>query len=198
MKKSILMISAAAACAVACGFGACSCKNENSGNAEYDKLNGMLGARYSEINLTVTSTYDENTSLKSEYIITYSDNAITVEYSVERFSSLSIDNSPTGYKYVLSGEASIENGVVTGGEEVGITESFANPKFNFNKANFENAAFDSVSFAADVKNSTAFWGLAVSCTDMKVYAVWINDAFSSIKIDYTQNNAEVVYRYVFS
>ena len=197
MKKSILMISAAAVCAVACGLSACGSKS--NGNADYDKLNGMLNASYSEIDLTVTSTYDEYTSLISEYTINYYEDAITVEYSVERLSSLSIDNPSTGYKYVLSGEVSIENGVVTGGEEVGITESFANPKFSFNKANFENAVFENgVAFSADVKNCTAFWGLAVSCTDMKVYAVWLNNSFSTIKINYVQNGIAVEYRYNFS
>lgn len=197
MKKSILIISAAVACAVACGFGACSCKK--SGNStRYENLNNMLNANYSEINLTVTNTFDESTFLTSEYIINYYESAITVEYTVERFSSLSIDDPSIGYKYVLSGEAYIENGEVTGGEEVGINATFANPKFNFKEQYFVNAVLEDVYFQADVKNAAAFLGYDISCTDMKIYAVWLNGRYSTIRINYAQNGVEVEYRYVFS
>lgn len=198
MKKSILIISAAAACVAACSLGACSCNNKKT--SEYDALNAMQDATYSQITLTVTETYSDGLSLESNYFIEYSEDEITVEYTFERFSSLSIGDSSTNFKTLHTGAATIKNGeVIVAGEDAGVTESFANPKFTFRKDNFENAVFENgTSFSADVKNAASFWGLAVSYTDMKVYAVWVNDEFSTIKINYTQNGVAVEYRYIFS
>lgn len=196
MKKSVLMITAAAACVAACGFGACSCKK--SGNSGYDKLNDMLNANYSQIALTVTDTFDDESTLISEYIIKYSESEITVEYTVERFSSLSLDGTSDSFKTVLTGTAVIKDGSVTGGEEVGITASIANPKLNFKSSYFGQAYLTDTSLLAEVKEPSAFLGIAVSsCTDMKVNAKF-SDVFSDIKVIYTQNGNKVEYKYVFT
>lgn len=196
MKKLILAVSAVAVVA-SCGLGACSCKkSKSSGYNDYDNLNDMLAESYSQIVLTVNTSYDEDTSLTSEYVMKYSENEITVEYTVERFSSLSLDGSD-GFKTVLEGTATIKDGEVTGGEEVGISASIANPKFNFKESYFENVTLTGLHLKADVKNPSAFFGLSLSCTDMKVEATYLI-FFSNITISYTQNGNKVEYNYEFT
>lgn len=193
MKKSILMIAAAGA--AACVLGACS-SSCGSGSSEYEQLNSMLAENYSEITLTVTDTFDDDLSLKSEYVFKYSESKITVEYSVERLAELSLDSS-VGLKTTIEGTAVIKDGKVTGGEDVGITAEMASPKFTFKEENFENITLTGVYFKADVKNVGSFLGLALNCTDMKVYAEFL-EVFYSIDISYTQNGNKVEYNYVFT
>ena len=198
MKKSILMLSATAVCAAAFGFGACSCNKGGDGRDSVSFLNEMLDANYSQIILTVTDTFDKDTSLESEYIINYSENEITVEYTVEEFSSLSLGDSSTDFKTVKSGTATIKDGKVAFvGDDVGISADFANPKFNFKEEYFENVDLKDISFKADVKNPTAFLGLSVNYSDMKVSAIFVN-IFTSLRISYTENGRQVEYNYEFS
>ena len=195
MKKSILMIAAAGV--AACCLGACSSSCGKKGDSKkYDQLNSMLAVNYSQISLTVTDTFDDNTSLKSEYVFKYSESEITVEYSVERFSQLSLDAS-TEFKTTFEGTAVIKDGKVTGGEEVGLTAAMASPKFTFKEENFENITLTGVYLQADVKNVGAFCGLALGCTDMKIYAEFLQ-IFYNIEISYTQDGNSVVYKYVFT
>ena len=193
MKKLILTI-AAAGCAAACCLGACSCKK---GGSRYDNLNKMLSADYSQICLTVTNTIDEDTSLKSEYKMIYFASEIKVEYTVERFSSLSLGDPSTDLKTVLTGTAVIKDGEISGGEEVGLTASIAYPKFSFNGSYFNNADLTDSTLKADVSNPSAFLGVAVSCTDMKVSAQFSN-VFYNIEVSYTKDGKKVENKYVFT
>lgn len=190
MKKSILMIAAAgvAACALS------ACGGETTG---YDQLNSMLAENYSQIALTVTDTFDEDLSLKSEYVFKYSESEIKVEYSVERFADISLDNTSNGLTVTATGTAVIKDGEVKGGKDAGITADMANLKFNFKEQYFENATLTGVYFKADVKNVGSFLGLALGCTDMKVYAEFL-DVFYSIDISYTLDGNKVECNYVFT
>lgn len=196
MRKSILMIAAASV--AACCLGACtvSC-NDQSEFYKYEQLNSMLSEKYSQISLTVTDTFDEDTTLKSEYVFKYSESEITVEYSVERLTGLSLDEPSADFKTTHKGTAVIKDGAVTGGEEVGITADMASLKFNFKESYFENATLTGVYLKADVKSVGSFLGLALDCTDMKVYAEFL-EVFYNISLSYKQGDNKIVYDYVFT
>ena len=194
MKKFLMLAALGTA---ACCLGACSCsKDKSSGPDGYEQLNSMLAMSYSSISLTVTDTFSDGLSLKSEYVINYSESEITVEYSVERFTEISLDAPSDGVKTTLEGTAVIKGGVVTGGEEAGITANMASPIFNFKEAYFENATLTGAFFTADVKSTSSFLGFALSCTDMKVRCEFL-EFFYSIEISYTKDGNRVEYEYIF-
>ena len=197
MKKQFLAF-AAIGVAVCC-LGACAKKTDNGDNAEYDALNTMLKVDYSKIELTVTNTYDEDTSLESKYLMTYSDTRITVEYSVERFIEISLDNPSAEVKTTLTGVAVIKDGDISfTGDDVGITSEIANPKLTFKKDYFKDAQLTDMYLIADVKNASAFLGSQLKCTDMKVKAIFL-DVFYEIQISYVSEiGSKVEYAYTFN
>lgn len=197
MKKQFLAF-AAIGVAVCC-FGACAKNTDNGGNDEYDALNTMLKADYSQIALTVTNTYDEDTSLKSEYTITYSDTQITVKYSVEKFVEISLDNPSAEVKTTLTGVAIIKDGDITfTGDDAGITADIAYPGLTFKKSYFKNAQYADMYLIADVTNASAFLGSQLKCTDMKVKAIFL-DVFHEIQISYVSEiGSKVEYAYTFN
>ena len=197
MKKRLLTI-AAIGVAVCC-LGACKPASSGTAADEYDDLNAMLNADYSQIVLTVTNTYDEDTSLKSEYTITYSETQITVEYSVERFVDISLDNPSKEIKTTLSGVAVIINDDISfNGDEVDITAEIAKPGLTFKKDYFKNAQLTGNYLIADVKNASAFLGSQLNCSDMKVNAIFL-DMFYEIQISYiSESGNKVEIEYLFN
>ena len=194
----------AAVCAAACCLSAC----DNSGNQPsggsasdgYDTLNAMLSANYSQITLTVTDTFDERTSLKSEYAINYSDSGITVNYTVEQFAEMDLNNPSADIKVTLSGEAKIEDGVVTvvSGDDVNLSASIARVGLVFKKEYFNNAVLSNVLFRADVTNPSAFLGSESACGDMKVESTF-GQLFNYIHITYNSAEANKVdVKYIFT
>ena len=197
MKKKWIMF--AAVCAFSCCLGLVGC-DMGSNTGEYDALNAMLDADYSQIVLTVTDTFDKNTSLTSEYTVKYSTDTITVTYTVERFNEASLDNPSTDIKTTLTGEAVIEDGAIVSrsGDDIKLPVDIAKPRLTFNKKYFENVNLTGVNLKADVKNADAFLGSQVSCTGMKVSATFL-DVFYNINISYTSAGGnKVEYKYVFT
>ena len=196
MKKSILTIAAIAS--AACALAACNSSRGNSQSDEYQKLNDMLNASYSKIAITVTDTFiEEGVTLKSEYTLNYSESEITVNYKVERFAQISLDSPATDVKTTYTGTATIKDGKVTGGEEVGLSADIAETGLTFKKEYFENATVTGVFMQAEVSDTSAFLGSEVESNDMTVYAEFLN-VFFNIEINYTQNKNKVKYEYVFT
>lgn len=197
MKKIILTIAAIAS--AACALSACgtSCNDKGGAKDKYQVLNDMLDKNYSSISITVTDNFDKDTSLKSEYTINYSASEITVDYKVERFAGISLDSTSTEVKKVYTGTATIKDGVVTGGEEVGLTADIAKTGFSFKEEYCINANITGMTFQANVKDASAFLGSQVTYTDMTVYAEFL-EIFYNIEINYTQNGNKVKYEYTFN
>ncbi len=196
MKKIIFIL--AAVCATVCCLGACSVNDSDS----YDSLDEMMKMHYSGIDVSVTNTFDENTSLLSEYKISYSGESITVTYAVEKFSALDPDGPLSGFKTTMRGEAVIENGVIVsvGGDEVDLPVTVTSPGFRFKKDYFSNEKLTGVSFTADVKErcTSGFFGATLPCSNMKVKATFI-EGFRDIRITYTSaSGSEVKYKYTFT
>ena len=195
MKKAILLISAV--CVAACSLTACGNNggDKSGGNNAYDKLNTMIEADYSTIEITVKSTFDASTALTSSYIVNYGDE-ITVEYRVERFAPISVDNPDGDLITVHSGTATISGGVVTGGEGIDFPVGITN-RFTFKEEYFENVTLKSISFEADVKDASSFFGSQITCSDMHVEVEYF-DYISSMSVNYTKNGVKVEQNYVFT
>lgn len=195
MKKRILTLVAVAT--AACCLSACT---DGSAADEYAKLNEMLNANYSQVVLTVTDAFDEDTSLKSEYVIKYSESSVTVNYTVEKFAESSLDNPSTDLKLTLIGEAVINDGVVVpvSGDDINLTPDIARTGFTFKGEYFENAELAGIYFTADVKNASAFLGSQLTCTGMKVEATFL-EVFYDINVTYTSaSGSRVEFNYVFT
>lgn len=199
IKKLIPVIMALGISAAA--FGGCTENGNNENNTvnEYAELNAMLSRNYSQIVLTVTNTFGEETVLTDEYAMKFSDGSVNVKYSVERFTEISID-SAASEKTKIVGEAVVAGGEVTyvQGKEVNLDAVTAGAGLNFKEEYFENIDLTGNYLKADVRNPSGFMGSELSCTEMKVYATFFN-IFYEIKITYkAQNGNSVEYLYDFS
>ena len=195
MKKPVLLISAI--CVSACALSACNACGEKEVSV-YDNLNSMLVASYSQISISVENTFtDADITLESVYVLIYGEDTITVQYRVERLSGLSYDNPTTEPKYATEGTAVISDGMITGGNDVGLTVYIANIPLEFNEKYFSNIVLDETSLSADVTKTSEFLGSKVDCTDMKVIAKF-SDVLESITVTYNLDSQKVEYRYVFT
>ena len=198
MKKQLFAL-AAIGVAVCC-LGACKPTEPVFQNPdEYDVLNTMLNANYSHIEITLTETVDEDTSLTSIYSIAYSETEITVEYSVEKFNTIELDKPTTELKTTLTGVAIIVGSFISVmGDDVGIDADIARVGLTFKKAYFENDILSDDSFHADVKNVSGFWGSQVTCSNMKI-ATNFGEAFNDINIQYlSESGNKVEIKYIFN
>ena len=193
MKKRFIAFGATVL-AAACCLG--SCGEQPDG---YDALNEMLHKDYSQIVLTVTDTFDGEISLTSVYTVKYSNEGVTVDYKVERFSVLTPDAPSTDVKTTFTGTAVVEDGViVSAGEEVGFSSIEFVTGLAFKGEYFENAELTDAYMIADVKDADAFMGTEISCTEMKATAVFY-DVFYTINITYTSaSGSRVKYLYEFT
>ncbi|MDE6586287.1 MAG: hypothetical protein K2K80_06380 [Clostridia bacterium] len=195
MKIKKLSPVIAALCITAAVFSGC---NTNH-NTQYDELNAMLDVNYSKVVLTVTDTFGADAVLVSEYTIKFSDDGMTVNYSVERFSEVSLDFVPS-LKTTLVGEALVADGKVTyvQGDEVNMDALTTGTGFDFKEEYFDNIDLTGVYLMADVNNPSGFIGSSLTCTEMKVKATFLK-IFYDIKITYrSQSGNQVECLYVFS
>ena len=196
MKKRILAILIV--CAAVAVAGGCEKIPENVPN-EYDELNAMLAHSYSQIVLTVTNEFDEDSVLTSEYTMKFSDAGMTITYSVERFSGISLD-SEASFKKTLTGEAVIADGKVSyvQGDNVNLDAVTVGEGLNFKEEYFSNTEFTEVTVKADVTDPSGFMGAEFTCTEMKMKAKFL-EVFYNIEITYTaQSGNHVTYNYKFS
>lgn len=197
MKKTIFAI--AAACAATACLSACnlSCDGNKPSYNYYDAINDMLNASYSKIDISVTNTFDTDTELVSTYEMIYAGDEITVNYSIERFTGISLDTAGTE-KSVTTGTASIKNGAVVSDDKQ-MLEVIPGTKFSFKAEYFTNVNEDIIDmmFQADVLNPSGFMGTEIKCTDMKVNAEYLN-VFSEMEVTYTGdagNSVKIVYNF---
>lgn len=184
-----------AGCAAAAIFGGCT--TDESTN--YEELNAKLDLEYSQIVLTVTNTYDENSVLTDKYTIKHVEGVVTVNYSIERFAEVSLD-SATDEKTTIVGEAVVmgENVIYIDGEEAPLDALAAGTGLSFKQEYFVNATLADGSLNADVSNPSGFMGALLNGTSMKVSATF-GEAFNNIKITYNAKDGhQVEYLYSFT
>ncbi len=193
MKKIIFAISAvcAAACLTACGGG------DKPAYDHYKAMDEMFNASYSKITVSVTNTFDVDTQLISSYEMLYSGDEITVKYSIERFTGISIDTGNME-KTVTDGTAKIKNGAVVS-DSAGMLEVVPDTKFSFKAEYFSNVNEDIIDMylQADVVNPSGFMGTDIKCSDMKVNAEYFTE-FKKMEINYkgeSGNSVKINYNF---
>ena len=196
MKKQFFALAAVGI--AACCLGACKNADDNS---EYDALNTMLKASYSEIEITVTDTFAAGDVLESKFVITYAERSITVDYTVEQFVEISLDwPTSTGAKQTFSGSAVIVGeAVAVKGDQIDYDfVKLAHPSYNFQKKYFKNAQLTANYMQADVDNPKGFMGNKITCSKMKVSANFL-EAFSQLEISYISSAGnQINYKYAFT
>lgn len=194
MKK--LLLPVAAVCAT---LFAAACKPAS----DFDALNDMLHADYSEISVSVKNVFDEDTFLESAYTFYYTEEGVRIRYSVERFLPLSEDltldesiSSSRG-KTTLKGEALAgEDGIITVGG-IGLSDR-GEMGITFREEYFENADRTDCTLVADVKSPGAFLGVDLDCSAMRMKAAFLT-AFLSMEIFYiSEGGSTVEIQYIFS
>ena len=196
MKKTIFTIvavCAAATCLSACNM---SCEGDKPATPvdPYDAINEMFNADYSKIDVTVTNTFDEGAELVSTYEMNYSGNEITINYSIERFTGISLDDASME-KAVTTGTAKVVNGIVT--DDNDMIDVIPQMMYTFKAEYFSNVneALLDMMLKADVTDPLGFMGANIKCTDMKVSAEYIT-AFNKMEITYkgeSGNSVKITY-----
>lgn len=184
--KNVLACFASASLLVL--FAACAPRSTDT----YKHLNDMFSAHYSEIVLTVTNTFDEDTSLTSVYTFSYpSAENVVIHYTVESFGEVSLDGGTE--KVTRTGTALITDGelILSTGDDIGIPESFAKKGLTFRADCFENAELTNTSFSADVTDVALFLGSPLSCSGMKVSAAF-GSAFESLTVSFAAADGSAV------
>lgn len=165
----------------------------------YEKLNEILNAEYSRIDLSVEEEIDADTVLQSEYTLLFGE-TVSVRYRVERLAEIgSIDEVLSAAKTVLTGEAKIENGKIAlvEGDDAGLNAADLGGSLSFKREYFENAELGSMYLKADVKDVGGFWGRALNCTDMKVTAIF-PDKLSELTVTYrSERGSTIKIKYTF-
>lgn len=201
MKKSIFSILAlCTACAAAAGLSGCkSC--DDDGPDAYGKIQEILNKNYSQIVLTVTDTFAEGVSLQSVYTVNYGESDVTIEYSIEKFTSLSLDAASPQFKTVKTGSVVLKDGVIV--KQEGDSADFSYELIsagglNFKEEYFTAVTINNVSFKADITNPSGFFGTAVDCTGAKIQSVFA-DYMAEIVVSYTSSSgSSVEYEYRFT
>lgn len=187
MKKLFFML--AALCVAAGCLGGCGEKKD-----EFSSLNEMFRADYSQIVLTVTDTFDEDTALKSEYVISRGDEGAVVDYAVERFAAFDLqgDLQTASPKTTLTGKATFKDGFLISmeGDEASLPRVIATG-LTFKKEYFDNIELSSLYLRADVVDPSGFLSSEIACNGMKVAATFL-ETFYEISVTYTSENGNFV------
>lgn len=197
MKKifTVLSLCLAAVCLSACNGG-----GEEPEPDRYAALNEMLHAQYSQIELTVTDTFDEDTFLKSEFTFSFpSEGCIAVGYSAERFSEIGgLDELPPSVKTTISGEGEYRDGVLVSDSGGLLPDRLAGAGLVFKEEYFGNAVFELARFRADVLSADGFLGIsAFRGSEMRVEATFV-ELFYDMEIVYTaEDGSRVEYLFAF-
>lgn len=211
MKKKlyIILIALIVALTATALVGCDSKENSFALNAFYcAKLNEKVVAKYSAIELTVTTAYGEDV-LTSTYTVEKEDakNA-TITYTVEKFVDITVSEGqvvlPEETTVKESGKYFLVDGIVKdeAGNALDMDLSLIEAsRFNFDAGSFSDAIEIYGGFKANVTKSKTFCGITtakganVHGMTVKVYET--EKALKEIVIDYTLNGAKITYDYNF-
>ena len=166
----------------------------------YDLLGELVDKDYAKIEIDIVTATDF-AELYSNYVLTQSN----VAYSIERLNMLpsngNITDLPANYKTTVTGYALIENGQVVeldGSKDVTIPSyDELHGNFNFDESNFKNAVVATNSFEADVVSPSHFYGVDMDMSNLKVKVEYTETLLTKITISYSTTNATVQTVYAF-
>ena len=169
----------------------------------FDELTAMAKKEYSALTLTITSEFDEGT-LTGEYNVTkQSDEQFLVTYSYEQFTTIEVVDGkmifPEEEKEVVSGEFTVNNGVIEEGDgsetEVDFSEINAE-NLQFDKSNFTNLKNVEGGFTADVIDTVKF--CRIEAEDMHVKFASGKSALTRLVVTFTLGDAKMTFDYKFT
>lgn len=173
----------------------------NSYGSTLQDITRLLKIDYSKVTLNVTTT-TSGVTLEGVYVLTFEEDATTIDYSFDKLNDLSMDGDNAGsYIDTVKGKAVVKNGVVVDGN---LTEQLPQEVYfngiSFKQAYFENYTMTGAMFEADVKNPKAFMSNnKLVCSDMHVTVLYSKDALSKIEITYhSENGSDVSITYLFT
>ena len=203
MKKKIFVIFALLTVALLC-FTACN----NTGVADYQKLNDLLKVNYTKVTLLV-STKTATAELEGNFVLTFDGDDVNVQYKFDRLNTFDVDDNgniaDADGEFIIheEGEAVVRDGEIVDGDmsvELPIDELTVSG-FSFKQAFFAKATFKNAKFEADVVNPQGFTGSnTLVCSDMHVVVFQNLNAgtLSNIELTYTANGADVTINYFFT
>lgn len=182
-------------------IGMCACNGGTmSESGPYQSLNSMMKASYSNVALTVTTSFGDDLFLQSEYVVTPTEGGKKISYTAERFALLDADaQEGSALKETLTGEAVYSEDLLLSqtGDAVSVP-AVLGTGLTFKEEYFSNVTLGDVLFRADVKDAGAFTGMQLSCTDMKVSATFL-EKFLEIFINFTDEDGyQVEYSFKFT
>lgn len=174
---------------------------------QFDKLNKLLNANYSQMNLTVTVTQDSN-EFTSVFDVEYgADDSSTIQFTIRRLATFSNDGTlPDNFIETFEGSATVKNGQVTNvsgdlPDDVTLAR-FTGIGIKFNQNYFSKVKPTDNTMTVNVSNPKAFMGQTgfVCKPDTMVVSVrWHNDGIEYVRIQYTATNgSKVVMMYTFT
>ncbi len=183
-------------------FSACDGLLNPATTVDFAKINQMVTEKHSkvQIDVSVVKTDATDVCLNSAFTCTYNDDSsILVQYRLEQFNLIDVNNMPTEAKSVKQGSVTVKDGVVSNqtGEVVDVDFSaIAQPKITFSDSNLANGKVQNGIYTADVISISALMGSnVVGATNIKV-SVNIN-ALNSCQVSYQVNGSQVTLDYTF-
>ena len=197
MKKIIYVLMIFALLITATGCSDDEIKGENEVICEL--LDLLTQKEYSVIEISIKTSTDP-AQLRSHYKVTQGSVAYSIEQlnllpSLENVAELSPDQKKT-----ISGTAIIENGEVIELDGNSVTLPSGDElmgKFSFDEKNLQNIVVENGTLTADVILPSAFYGVEVDMTNVKIAVKYSESAIEMITVSYkTEKSAvEAVYKF---
>ena len=133
----------------------CSCGNNDS---KETSVNDLLAKDYSNIQIE-TITSNEGMSTKAVYDVKKEGESYILEYSIEQYNRLSLDEEPTGEKTTKTGKIKIAGSKheVISGEDINIDLSTLSlARFKYDSKTFDSLEVKDNTLTASLKNGKAY------------------------------------------
>jgi len=162
-----------------------------------ESLNEMAAQNYKQINLYVTTTFSDGTSLIDTFCVYFEENETKISYYIRRFAEIDVSLAEQEQITTTSGVAHIKNDGATefDGEKADLPfEQIAKIPFVFSSDCFSNVKLTKTSFSASVTNPAKFFGTeSFDASNMTVEVIFEeNSRFKSVKVSYVADNGTSV------
>lgn len=159
-----------------------------------EKLNQMFVEDYSKITLNVESKFDGENTLTSSFELNHYDNNSTLDYDVEQFELLNVNEIPQSNKKHISGAVKIINGKVTNVPDEASNlplQQIVDMKFDFN-VQYTGRITTDTNMTAQINNPQKFFGVQdFDGKDVKIN-VQFGDVLQKMEISYTTSKSVAV------
>ncbi len=159
-----------------------------------DKLNQMLAEDYSKIILKVENKFDSENTLTSSFELNNYDNSSTLDYDVEQFELLDVNEIPQSNKKHISGDVTVKNGKVTNVPDEASNlplQQIVDMRLDFNVQYVGRITTDT-NMTAQISNPQKFFGVQDFDGKDVVINVQFGDVLQKMEITYTTSKSATV------